>query len=57
MRRIEFAQGNRKLMDVDVPHVPALPVELARLNSPVHVGEGSVVLRHVRRPIHERDYW
>ena len=33
--------------------VPALPVELARLNSPVHVGEGSEVLQ---RPIHERDY-
>ena len=37
--------------------VPALFVELAKLNSPigVHVGKGSVVL-HVRRPIHELDY-
>ena len=51
MSRIEPAQGNRKLMEVDVP---ALPVELIRLNSPVHVGEGSVILQ---RPIHERDYW
>ena len=32
MSRIEPAQGNRTLMDGDVP---ALPVELARLNSPV----------------------
>ena len=53
MGRIESAQGNRTLMEGDVP---ALPVELARLNSPVgvHVGKGSVVLR---RPIYERDYW
>ena len=48
---MEPAQGNRKLMEVDVL---VLPVELARLNSPVHVGEGSMVLR---RPIYERDYW
>ena len=53
MSRIESAQGNPTLMEGDVP---ALPVELARLNSPVgvNVGEGSVVLR---RPIHECDYW
>ena len=50
MSRTEPAQGNQKLMEVGMP---ALPVQLARLNSPVHVGEGSMVLQ---RPIHERDY-
>ena len=51
MSRIEPTLGNQKLMEVDVP---ALPVQLAKLASPVHVGEGSVVLRS---PNHERDYW
>ena len=50
MSRTEPAQGNQKLMEVGVP---ALPVELTGLNSPVDVGEGSVV---VQCPIHERDY-
>ena len=51
MSRIEPTLGNRKLLEVDVP---AVPVELARLTSPVHVGERSVVLRCA---IHEHDYW
>ena len=54
MGRIEPAQGNQKLMEVDTP-LAALAVELAKLTCQVkalHVIQENVLLRH---PIHGCD--